>query len=329
MAEALSESEKEILNANETDMENAAASKLQGAILDRLLLTPERIKAMAEGLKEIAMLEDPVGEILSMKKRPNGLSVGQKRVPFGVIGIIYESRPNVTVDVFGLCLKTGNAAILRGGKEAFNSNLALTKLIKKELSANDFPPACLQMIENTGRESAVALMKLVDYLDLLIPRGGAGLIRTVVENSRVPVIETGVGNCHIYVDNSAELDKAVNITVNAKTQRPGVCNAAESLLVHKDVANEFIPMVGKRLNEKGVEIRGDKEFCQILDYAVPATEEDWETEFLALVISARVVDSIDEAIDHIHRYDLKPHLPDLHHVVSRVGREIDGFKAGL
>ena len=300
VAGALTANENEILEANRKDMENA--SELKGAILDRLLLTQERIKAMAEGLKEIANLEDPVGEILSMKKRPNGLVVGQKRVPMGVIGIIYESRPNVTVDVFGLCLKTGNAAILRGGKEAFNSNLALTKLIQKGLSENDFPAACLQLIENTNRESAVALMKLDQYLDLLIPRGGAGLIRTVVENSRVPVIETGVGNCHIYVDKSADLDEAINITVNAKTQRPGVCNAAESLLVHKDMVTEFVPVVGKRLKEKGVEIRGDKEFCQILDYAVPATEEDWETEFLALVISARVVDSIEEAIDHINRY---------------------------
>ena len=302
VAGALTANEKEILEANRADMENASASGLQGAILDRLLLTPERINAMAEGLKEIAMLEDPVGEILSMKRRPNGLIVGQKRVPMGVIGIIYESRPNVTVDVFGLCLKTGNAVILRGGKEAFNSNLALTNLIQHELNENNFPAECLQLIENTSRESAVALMKLDKYLDLLIPRGGAGLIRTVVENSRVPVIETGVGNCHIYVDSSADMVKAVNITVNAKTQRPGVCNAAESLLVHKDLAVEFIPEIGNKLKEKGVEIRGDKAICEILNYAVPATEEDWKTEFLDLIISARVVDSMEEAIDHIHRY---------------------------
>jgi glutamate-5-semialdehyde dehydrogenase len=302
VAGALLQNKEEILKANATDMENASASGLKGAIMDRLLLTEDRIVAMAEGLNEISMLEDPVGEVLSMKKRPNGLIVGQKRVPMGVIGIIYESRPNVTVDVFGLCLKTGNAAILRGGKEAFNSNLALTKIIQNVLSVNDFPAECLQLIENTNRESAVELMKLDQYLDLLIPRGGAGLIRAVVENSRVPVIETGVGNCHVYVDSSADLNNAVEITVNAKTHRPGVCNAAESLLVHKDIAAEFIPMVGKKLADVGVEIRGDKKVCGILDYAIPAVDEDWETEFLDLIISAGVVNSMDEAIDHIHRY---------------------------
>ncbi len=302
VANELLTKEKDILSANKADMENAAAFGLKGAIMDRLLLTKERIAAMAEGLREIVILEDPVGEVLYMKKRPNGLVVGQKRVPMGVIGIIYESRPNVTVDVFGLCLKTGNAAILRGGKEAFNSNLALTRLIQKALEENDFPGECLQLVENTDRESSVALMKLDQYLDLLIPRGGAGLIRAVVENSRVPVIETGVGNCHIYVDSSADLQKAVAITVNAKTQRPGVCNAAESLLVHKDVASEFIPQVGKKLSEAGVEIRGDRQVCSLLDFAIPVVDEDWETEFLDLVISAGVVNSMDEAIDHIHRY---------------------------
>ncbi len=302
VAKALLAGEEGILEANRDDMENAKKSGLKGAILDRLLLTPERIASMAEGLREISQLEDPVGEILSMKRRPNGLVVGQKRVPMGVIGIIYESRPNVTVDVFGLCLKTGNAAILRGGKEAFRSNMALTRLIQKVLVENDFPQACLQLVENTSRESAVALMQLDRYLDLLIPRGGEGLIRSVVENSRVPVIETGVGNCHIYVDSSAELRKAADITVNAKTQRPGVCNAAESLLVHKDIAPVFIPEVGKRLKEKGVEIRGDGKVCELLDYAVPATDNDWETEFLDLIISVAVVNSMEEAIEHIHRY---------------------------
>jgi len=252
VADELAGSAASILSANETDMKNAREGGLKGAIMDRLLLTKERIDSMAVGLRQIALLEDPVGEILSMKKRPNGLSIGQKRVPMGVIGIIYESRPNVTADVFGLCLKTGNAAILRGGKEAFNSNLAITTLIQKVLEENKFPAECIQLIENTSRESTVALMKLDKYLDLLIPRGGAGLIRTVVENSHVPVIETGVGNCHIFVDESADIDKAVAITINAKTQRPGVCNAAESLLVHEWIAEKFLPLAGTELLKRKV-----------------------------------------------------------------------------
>jgi glutamate-5-semialdehyde dehydrogenase len=291
-----------ILSANEKDMKNAREGGLKGAIMDRLLLTQERIASMAEGLRQITLLEDPVGEVLSMKKRPNGLVIGQKRVPMGVIGIIYESRPNVTADVFGLCLKTGNAAILRGGKEAFQSNFAITKIIQNVLEENGFPPECLQLVEDTSRESAVALMKLDEYLDLLIPRGGAGLIRTVVENSHVPVIETGVGNCHIFVDESADLDRAVAITVNAKTQRPGVCNAVESLLVHERVAEKFLPLAGKELLKRGVEIRGDKKTCEIIPGAVPATEEDWATEFLDLILAVKTVSSMDEAIGHIQTY---------------------------
>jgi glutamate-5-semialdehyde dehydrogenase len=302
VADALMASGDKILSANRQDMENARASGLKGAIMDRLLLTGERIASMAEGLKQIALLEDPVGEVLSMKKRPNGLSIGQKRVPMGVIGIIYESRPNVTADVFGLCLKTGNAAILRGGKEAYHSNLAITRLIQGVLEDHGFPAASLQLVENTTRESAVALMKLEEYLDLLIPRGGAGLIRTVVENSLVPVIETGVGNCHIYVDETADIESAVAITVNAKTQRPGVCNAAESLLVHEWIAEKFLLRAGAALLKHGVEIRGDKKVCDIIPEAVPASEEDWSTEFLDLILSARVVSGLDEAIDHIRKY---------------------------
>ena len=220
----------------------------------------------------------------------------------GVIGIIYESRPNVTADVFGLCLKTGNAAILRGGKEAYESNLAITLVAQRVLKENNFPTECLQLVENTTRERSIALMKLEEYLDLLIPRGGAGLIRAVVENSHVPVIETGVGNCHIYVDESADIEKAVAITVNAKTQRPGVCNAAESLLIHEGVAEKFLLKAGKELASFKVEIRGDKKVCDIVPEAVPATEEDWGTEFLDLIISARVVSSMDEAISHIRKY---------------------------
>jgi glutamate-5-semialdehyde dehydrogenase len=302
VAENLVSASGEILAANKTDMQNAEKAGLKGAIMDRLLLTEDRIRSMAEGLSEIAALEDPVGEILAMKKRPNGLVIGQKRVPMGVIGIIYESRPNVTADVFGLCLKTGNAAILRGGKEAYASNRAITNVIQQGLKAEDFPAACLQLVEDTSRESAVALMQLDQYLDLLIPRGGAGLIRAVVENSHVPVIETGVGNCHIYVDESADLDKALAITVNAKIQRPGVCNAAESLLVHEKIADSFLPAVGAELIKHQVEIRGDKMVCQLVEGAVPVADVDWETEFLDLIISAGVVPSMDDAIAHIQQY---------------------------
>jgi glutamate-5-semialdehyde dehydrogenase len=291
-----------ILEANGKDMENAREAGLKGAIMDRLLLTRDRIESMAEGLRQIALLEDPVGEVLSMKRRPNGLVIGQKRVPIGVIGIIYESRPNVTADVFGLCLKTGNAAILRGGKEAFQSNRAITLEIQKVLKAQGFPAECLQLVEDTSRDSAVALMKLDQYLDLLIPRGGAGLIRTVVENSHVPVIETGVGNCHIFVDETADVEKAVAITVNAKTQRPGVCNAAESLLVHEWLAEKFLPEAGRELLKRGVELRGDSKTCRIIPEAVPASEEDWATEFLDLILSVKVVSSLDEAIEHIQTY---------------------------
>ncbi len=302
VADALVLSGADILEANERDMKNAREGGLKGAIMDRLLLMEDRIASMSEGLKQIALLKDPVGEVLYMKKRPNGLSIGQKRVPMGVIGIIYESRPNVTADVFGLCLKTGNAAILRGGKEAYRSNLAITSIIQKVLAENGFPSESLQLVENTSRESAVALMKLEEYLDLLIPRGGAGLIRTVVENSHVPVIETGVGNCHIYVDESADLKKAADITVNAKTQRPGVCNAVESLLVHKSVAEKFLPGVGQQLSEHGVEIRGDKKTCELVPNAVPASEKDWATEFLDLIISVKIVSSMEEAMEHIQTY---------------------------
>lgn len=302
VAESLVRESGNILKANQGDMVNAEKAGLKGAIMDRLLLTEDRIKSMAEGLTEIAALEDPVGEILAMKKRPNGLVIGQKRVPMGVIGIIYESRPNVTADVFGLCLKTGNAAILRGGKEAYASNMAITDIIQKVLAEEGFPAECLQLVENTSRDSAVALMQLDEYLDLLIPRGGAGLIRAVVENSHVPVIETGVGNCHIYVDESADLDKAVAITVNAKIQRPGVCNAVESLLAHEKIAGEFLPRVGAELIRHKVEIRGDKAVCQLIGAAKPATDEDWETEFLDLIISAAVVPSMDDAINHIQQY---------------------------
>jgi len=304
-AELLLEKQKEIIKANKTDLKNASANGISGPLLDRLVLNESRIKGMAEGLKEIAALSDPVGEILQMEKRPNGLVIGTQRVPMGAIGIIFESRPNVTVDAFGLCLKTGNASILRGGKEAIQTNLTLGKILQQALTENNFPAESVQIIEDTSRNSAKELMKLNQYLDLLIPRGGAGLIRTVVENSTVPVTETGVGNCHIYVDKSANLDMAANITINAKTQRPGVCNAAESLVVHSDVAAEFIPVICKQLKAKNVEIRGDKTVLKYFPEAKKATEEDWGTEYLDLIISVKVVNSLDEAIKHVSKYSTK------------------------
>ena len=302
VAKSLRKESRSIIEANGRDLAAARKRNLKGAIIDRLTLNEGRIEAMAEGLEKIAGLEDPVGEVLWMKKRPNGLLIGQKRVPMGVIGVIYESRPNVTVDVFGLCLKTGNVAILRGGSEAIRSNSILNGIIRKVLKDSELPEDCLQLIEDTSRETAVALMKLNEYLDILIPRGGAGLIRAVVQHSTVPVIETGVGNCHIYVDRSADLSMATAITVNAKTQRPGVCNAAESLLVHEGVAERFIPMVCRELYDKNVEIRGDQRVRELYPQAVPATEDDWYAEYLDLIISVRVVSSAEVAIEHIRKY---------------------------
>ena len=296
---------QDILNANSTDIKNAEENGLKASIIDRLRLTPERISSIAEGLEQIVNLEDPVGEVISMVVRPNGLQIGQRRVPLGVVGMIYEARPNVTVDVFGLCIKTGNSCILRGGKEAFLSNQALVKILRISLVEAGLPEDSVQLVEDTTRESALAMMKLNKYLDILIPRGGAGLIKTVVENSTVPVIETGVGNCHIYVDSHADPDKAVAITYNSKTHRPGVCNAAESLLIHSSVAVKLLPLIGKKLLEKNVEIRGDKTVCKILNYAVPAKEEDWGTEYLDYIISAKVVDTLDDAINHINEYGTK------------------------
>ena len=292
----------DIIEANKKDLELAEKNGIKGSLLDRLMLNEQRIEGMAEGLRQVAFLDDPIGEVISMKKRPNGLIIGQKRVPFGVIGIIYEARPNVTVDAFGLCLKTGNATILRGGKEAINSNIAIVNILRKALKDCKIPEDAVQLVENTARESAVGLMKLNKYLDLLIPRGGAGLIKTVVENSTVPVIETGVGNCHVYVDSFADLEMALPIIINAKTQRPGVCNAIESLLVHADVAEKFIPVACKALLDKHVEIRGDETVTRLVAEAVPATEEDWGTEFLDMIISVKKVNSIDEAINHINTY---------------------------
>ncbi|MCK5067738.1 MAG: glutamate-5-semialdehyde dehydrogenase [Bacteroidales bacterium] len=291
-----------ILKANAVDLEQGKEMGLKGAIVERLTLSGEKIAGVAEGLREIVQLDDPIGEIEEMKKRPNGLLIGKKRVPLGVVGVIYESRPNVTADVAGLCIKTGNVCVLRGGKEAFRSNRAIVKIFHKAIEECGLDPNMVQLVQDTTRESAVAMMKLNEYIDILIPRGGAGLIQTVVQNSTVPVIETGVGNCHIYVDKAADLEKAVAIVYNAKTHRPGVCNAAESLLVHKDVAEAVLPSIGKSLAKGGVEIRGDKATCALIPGAVPAREEDWATEYLDLIISSKVVSSVEEAVDHINKY---------------------------
>ena len=292
-----------ILAANALDMENGRKRGMHQGLLDRLALNEARIEAMAEGLKQIVTLEDPIGEVLSMKKRPNGLLIGEKRVPMGVIGIIYESRPNVTADAFGLCFKAGNAVILKGGSDAIHSNTEIALVLRKALAACGLPEDAIQLVESTDRAAAKALMTMNKWIDVLIPRGGAGLIRTVVENSTVPVIETGTGNCHIFVDESADIDMAVDIIFNAKTQRIGVCNACESLLIHKGISEALWPRLKARLQEKQVEIRGDETVCSLVEEAVPATEADWGTEYLDYILSAKTVENVDEAITHINRYN--------------------------
>lgn len=290
-----------ILAENEKDLNSAKENNLSNVIIERLTLTKERIEGMADGLIQLSKLDDPIGEFINTRTLPNGLRIGQKRVPMGVIGIIYEARPNVTSDAFGLCFKAGSAVILRGGKEAINSNKAIIKTFKNVFSGV-INPDVVQLIEDTSRESSTAMMKMNKYIDLLIPRGGAGLIKAVVENSIVPVIETGVGNCHVFVDESAVIEDAVNIIVNAKAQRPGVCNACETLLVHKNIAEKYLPLAVKALREKNVEIRGDKEVLKIIPDAILATEEDWATEYLDYILAVKVVNDIDEAIEHIGKY---------------------------
>ena len=305
VAQALLDGKDKILEANQKDVQAALAKGMNPGLVDRLSLNDARIQAMAEGLLQVASLDDPVGEVISMKPRPNGLLIGQKRVPLGVIGMIYEARPNVTADAFGLCFKSGNAVILKGGSDALESNKAIVVQIREGLKSAGLPEDAVQLIESTDREVTRQFMRLNDYLDVLIPRGSAGLIRSVVENSTVPVIETGTGNCHIFVDESADLDMALNIIFNAKTQRIGVCNACESLVVHRAVAEEFLPLLKTRLDEKQVEIRADQEACALVDGFVPAAEEDWGREYLDYILSLKLVDSIDEAIAHINRYNTK------------------------
>lgn len=305
VAQSLRDNAGKILAANAIDLENGRKNNMSQGLLDRLLLNEKRIEAMAEGLCQLADLDDPIGEVTGMKKRPNGLLIGQKRVPLGVIGIIYEARPNVTADAFGLCFKTGNAVILKGGSDAIHSNRAIVECIRETLTEQGVTADAIALITDTSRETASEFMRLNQYVDVLIPRGGRGLIQAVVNNSTIPVIETGTGNCHIYVDETADLQMAADIVMNAKTQRVGVCNACESLLVHEAVKEAFLPALAERLREKNVELRADRAAKALLPDAVNATEEDWGCEYLDYILSIKVVGSLDEAIRHINRYSTR------------------------
>jgi len=305
VADGLLENKDILKAANETDVRLAREKGIKESLIDRLLLNDSRIEGMAKGLTELISLSDPIGEIISAKRLANGLEVGKKRVPLGVIGIIYESRPNVTADAFGLCFKTSNVVILKGGSDALNSNKAIVKVIREAIENSGYNPLVIQLIEDSSRETAREFMRLNQYVDVLIPRGGAGLIQTVIENSTVPVIETGTGNCHIYVDKYADIDMAVNIIFNAKTQRNGVCNACESLVIHKDIIEKALPPICRRLREKDVEIRGDEVAREVVPDLIPATKEDWGTEYLDSIISVKTVSHINEAIAHINKYNTK------------------------
>lgn len=303
IANALDAQRDAIRAANEQDIAAGRANGLNDGLIDRLTLTDDRITGVVDGCRAVAALPDPVGEVTEMKVTPGGLKIGKKRVPMGVIGIIYESRPNVTVDAAVLCFKAGSACVLRGGKEAYRSNRCLMDIMRGAVESCGLPADSLCLIDDLTHEGAAEMMRANGLIDVLIPRGGAGLIRTVVHNATVPVIETGTGNCHIYVDSSADLDMAVDIVNNAKCQRVSVCNAAESLLVHRDIAQKFLPMVQKKLNESHVVLHGCPATCEILDGVLPATDEDYATEYLDYEMSVKVVDSVDEAIDHINRYN--------------------------
>ncbi|MEM1550587.1 MAG: glutamate-5-semialdehyde dehydrogenase [Candidatus Bathyarchaeia archaeon] len=305
MADALETHADEILEANKKDVELSRASGVKESLLDRLILTKSRISKMAQCLREIAELPDPVGQIIKTWVRPNGLIIGQMRVPLGVIAVIYESRPDVTSDATGICIKSGNAIILRGGSEAINSNIIIGRILSEAAMKSGIPDGAIQVVPTTDRRAALELMRMRDYIDALIPRGGADLIRAVVENAKVPVIETGTGNCHIYVESDADMDMAIKIIINAKCQRPGTCNAAEKLLVHRDIAPVFLPKVISALRAHGVEVRGCEETRKIVSDVKPATEEDWYTEYLDLIIGVKVISGLDEAIAHINKYGTK------------------------
>ncbi|NLX70153.1 MAG: glutamate-5-semialdehyde dehydrogenase [Clostridiales bacterium] len=326
MAQALEAQTDFLIKANKLDLEAAVQSGKPKAFIDRLTLNEQRIKDMADGLRVIKDLPDPVGETVAMWRRPNGLQIGRRRVPLGVIGVIYESRPNVTADAAGLCLKTGNAVILRGGSEAIKSNKAIVKVLSQASYEAGIPEGAIQLIEDTDRASARELMRLNGLVDVLIPRGGTGLIKAVVEEATVPVIETGVGNCHIYVDGQCDRDTAVKIIINAKTQRPGVCNAVETLLVDRRIAEEFLPVVIKELREKDVEIRGCEETLKIVPDVTRATEEDWDTEYLDYILAVKVVDGIDEAIRHIGMHGTghsEAIITDNYHAAQKFLDEVD------
>ena len=304
-AEQLVKDTDKILAANAIDVQKGRENQMSEGLVDRLMLDADRIKGIGEGLRQVADLDDPIGEVLGMKKRPNGLLIGQKRVPLGVVGIIYEARPNVTADAFALCFKTGNAVILKGGSDAIHSNQAIVESIRKVLARNEVTEDAIALIQDTSRETASEFMKLNQYVDVLIPRGGKGLIQAVVNNSTIPVIETGTGNCHIYVDDSADLYMAADIVMNAKTQRVGVCNACESLLVHEQVKDVFLPVLAERLRQKHVQMRADEAARALIPDAVAATEEAWGREYLDYILSIKVVGSVDEAIAHINKYNTK------------------------
>ncbi len=302
IAKALLENTSYITENNAIDIKNAKAKGISDSMIDRLSLNADRIKSISEAVLQVASLNDPCGKVVSGTKRPNGLLIEKVTVPLGVIAVIFEARPNVTVDAAALCLKSGNCVILRGGKEAINSNKAMTEIMREAIASAGLPKDCIQLVEDTSRDSAVALMKMNDYVDVLIPRGGAGLIKSCVENATVPVIETGTGNCHIYVDKDADLNMAAEIIYNAKTSRPSVCNACESLVIHRDVAKEVLPMIKARLDEKNVTIHGDEETAEIISDVIIATEDDYAKEYLAYEISIKIVGDIDEAIEHIMKY---------------------------
>lgn len=302
IAQALIENADEIIQANTIDLENGKKNGMSEAMLDRLKLDKDRIKGMAKGVEDVVLLPDPVGRVLSETTRPNGLNIKKVSTPLGVIGVIFEARPNVTSDAAALCLKSGNTVILRGGKEAINSNRIIAKTMREAVKKSGLSEDVIQLVEDTSRESANALMQMNEYVDVLIPRGGAGLIQAVVKNATVPVIETGVGNCHIYIDKDANVDMAADIVYNAKTNRVSVCNAAESLLIHKDIAKEALPKIKAKLDEKSVELFGDEEAVDIAKGIEKATERDWGTEYLDYKMSVKIVNSLDEAVDHIYKY---------------------------
>lgn len=305
VADSILQNEDAILQANEKDVKNAQERRIKESLIDRLNLDSNRIKDIVEGIKSVAILPDPIGEVVDGKRLENGLEIIKKRVPLGVIAIIYEARPNVTADAFSLCFKTGNVVILKGGSDAINTNIEMVKIIRKTLEELNVNPNCISLIEDTTKEAAMKLMKMNKYVDVLIPRGGANLIKTVVENSNIPVIETGSGNCHIYVDEFADFDKALKIIKNAKTQRVGVCNSCESLVINKKILKEFLPQLVEMLEKNNVEVRGDEECKKVVPRIKLATEEDFETEYLDLIISIKTVDKIEDAIGHINKNSTK------------------------